>query len=161
MDSCNRNRWYNELQSNKWPFVAVQLLNRQEICSIMKLNKPTWEWCHSPLHPGLCSSLWESIYTTHNRAHDKSSAHSEAWVMLHDWGDSVPCDQARELSRRGRAIRASVFQAEQQHADEQSLTSLQRNVVFNREKELLWQCIPPERALTEGSVNSCSISAVI
>lgn len=67
--------------------------------------------------------------------------------MFHDWGDSAPCDQARELSGRG-AIRASVFHTEQQPADEQSLTSPQRNVVFNPEKELLWQCIPPEHALT-------------
>lgn len=38
-----RSRWYNELQFNKWLSVVVQLLPSQEICSIMKLNKPTWE----------------------------------------------------------------------------------------------------------------------
>lgn len=128
-------------------------------CYTAKKFVPLWSYIsqHENKPTVRCIPVFEAAsertFIWHTTLRTASQAHTlKPRTLLHGRGDSVPCDQARELSWRG-AIRASVFQAERQHADKQSLTSPQRNVVFSREKELFMEA-RSSRTSTDGGVSS-------
>lgn len=91
----------------------------------------------------------QRTFTRHTTLRMASQAHAlKPWTVLHDWGDSVPCDQARERSMEQSHPCQRVPRGAAAPAARRGM------LVFNREKGT-FTAVHTSRTHSGGGVNAC------